>query len=652
MVFNVQCILTFKFWDKIMEKHIARLNSIPMLWVSGISLFISFIMEYLFPMMEISFTLFINPAWISLLISGTPLAYAAMTNLLQKRIKSSLLITIAMCAAVYIDDVFAAGEIAFIMAIGEWLEDRTVEKAKKGIEILLNLVPNTGRKISIKEGKELELITKAEDIQIGDILRILPGESFPADGTIIVGNTSIDQSIMTGESLPVDKKIGDEVYTGTINCFGSVDIKVTKSFANSSLQKMIKLVEDAEKSQGPTQRIVDKWAGYFVPIALAIAVVTYFVVGFVFNNIDDAIIRAVTVLVVFCPCALTLATPTSIMAAIGQATNNGVLIKSGEALERMGQVETICFDKTGTLTHGKLSVSNIEAYNCDKNKLISLTASVESRSEHPIAKAIMNYTKEHNVYLEEVQDFSMVVGKGVFAKIGDTTIYCGNEKIIKENAKLDMPPRVFELINKLQSEGKAIVIVADQSSILGLIGLNDSIKDSSALAVAKLNSIGIDRLVLLSGDNARSANFIANEVGIYEVQASLLPEDKVNAVQGFMSGNRQVCMVGDGVNDAAALKTASVGIAMGTMGSDIAIDAADIAIMSDDISKIPYIKKLSLATIYSIKFNITLSMVINFGAIILSVMGWLSPAMGALVHNAGSVLVVLNASRLYNKKIN
>lgn len=636
-----------------MKEYIEKLNSIPMLWVSGLFLLASFILEYVLPMIEINLVCPINPAWVSLLISGIPLAYIAISCMVsEKRISSALLITIAMIAAVYIGDVFAAGEIAFIMAIGEYLEDRTVEKAKKGIEKLLNLVPNEGRILqTFPTGEIRETMVAATDIKIEDVIRVLPGESFPADGIILFGNTTVDQSIMTGESLPIDKGMNDEVYTGTINRFGSVDVRVTKSFGDSSLQKMIRLVEDAEDKKAPTQKIVDKWASILVPTACLIAIVTYFVLAYVFHEPDAALVRAVTVLVVFCPCALALATPTSIMAAIGQATKNGVLIKSGEALEKMGTITTVAFDKTGTITHGNLAVSDICTFVGSETELMVRVAAIESHSEHPIGKATVKYIKNAKLPLSEITDFVMSVGKGVKGKIGEEIIFCGNEKLIADEARLAISDEATSIINHLREQGKAVIIVSDTKQLLGVIGLSDEIKETSALAMASLKSAGIAHTMLLTGDNEKSANFIANQVGITNVQASLLPEDKVAVVKDLMEQNIGVCMVGDGVNDAPALKCASVGVAMGTMGSDIAIDAADIAIMGDDISKISYIKKLSNATIFSIQFNIALSMIINCVAIVLSVTGLLTPATGALVHNAGSVLVVLNAARLYDKKI-
>lgn len=634
------------------KKLTERLNSIPALWLSGLFLLISFIMEYIFPMIGIQCSVTINPAWVSLLISGIPLAYEAIKDILDRKITSPILITIAMIAAVYIKDIFAAGEIAFIMAIGEFLEERTVEKAKKGIEKLLDLVPNEGRIIRVSETGEIkEETVKASQIETGETIRVLPGESIPADGEIIVGKTTVDQSVMTGESLPVDKMEGDEVYTGTINRYGAVDIKVTKSFANSSLQKMIKLVEDAEENKAPMQRIVDKWASYLVPLACVIAIITYLILFFVLNQPEAALVRAVTVLVVFCPCALALATPTSIMAAVGQATKNGVLIKTGEALERMGDISTVAFDKTGTLTHGNLIVSDIEVFDYNKEKFIEEVATVESHSEHPLGKAVMNYAKQEGLTLLPIRDFTMEVGKGITAYVDEKKLFCGNEKIIQDNVCPDISEEINTVISNMREQGKAIIIVATEERIIGVIGLSDQIKSTAKKAISSLKESGISKAILLTGDNEKSARFIASRVGITEVYSSLLPEEKVSAIQEFMNKSMGICMVGDGVNDAPALKTASIGIAMGTMGSDIAIDAADIAIMGDDISKIAYIKALSNATIFSIKFNISLSMFINCIAIILSVTGVLTPATGALVHNVGSVLVVLNAARLYDKKI-
>ena len=617
------------------------LNSVPMLIVSSVFLAISLI-EHIGLLSNYEFP--VDPAWVSIIISGFPLAYLAIERVVKQfYISSALLITIAMIACIYIGEIFAAGEVAFIMAIGAWLEDRTVERTKKGIEALLKLVPSKGRRIaSLPDGTVKEEMVEAKDLKVGDIIRVLPGETIAADGKITYGQTSVDQSIMTGESLPVDKVTGDSVFTGTINRFGSVDIKITKAFEDSSLQKMIQLVKEAENNKAPMQRIVDKWATWLVPIACIIAVITFMV--------TDDIVRAVTVLVVFCPCALALATPTSIVAAIGQATKFGVLIKSGEALERMGSINTIAFDKTGTLTHGNLVISDIVAFDTDEDELILLAASTESRSEHPLGKAIVSYARSKESALKEADNFVMSIGKGVAASVNGRRIFCGNEKFVQEEKNITISESVQSTITALREQGKAVIIVSDETAVLGIIALSDTLKEESRHVIAKLAENGIKRTILLTGDNEQTALHIAKQVGITEVRSSLLPEDKVEAVTLLQENGQHICMVGDGVNDAPALKTASVGIAMGTMGSDIAIEAADIALMGDDITKINYIKRLSNATVKTIKFNIAASMLINFAAIVFSVMGWLTPVTGALVHNAGSVLVALNAALLYDRK--
>ena len=615
-------------------------NSFPMIIVSGLFLGIS-LLGHIGILGDFKF--FIDPAWVSIIISGFPLAWVAIERVVKNfYISSALLITIAMIACVSIGEVFAAGEVAFIMAIGGWLEDRTVDRTKKGITQLLKLVPTKGRRIIYQaDGTVNEEFVEPEDLQVGDIIRVLPGESIPADGIIEFGQTSIDQSVMTGESLPVDKIKGDHVYTGTINCFGSIDIKVTKSFSDSSLQKMIALVKEAEENKAPMQRIVDKWSSWFVPIACIIAIITYF--------ITKDITRAVTVLVVFCPCALALATPTSIVAAIGQATKFGVLIKSGEALESMGQINVVAFDKTGTLTHGNLVVSDVVPINTDQNELLKNIGSAEVRSEHPIGKAIVSFVKENKINIAEPKEFSMVIGKGVISSIQDRKILCGNEKLMIEEG-INISEEINDIISSLREQGKAIVITATQDAIIGIIALSDTIKENANHMIEKLSQNGISQTILLTGDNKKSAEYIGKRVGVQEIKSSLLPEDKVSAIVDIQNKGNLICMVGDGVNDAPALKTATVGIAMGTIGSDIAIEAADIAIMGDDISKIGYIKRLSNSTLRTIKFNIIASMVINIVAIILSVMGLLNPVTGALVHNVGSVLVVLNAALLYDRK--
>jgi heavy metal translocating P-type ATPase len=587
-------------------------------------------------------TIPVDPAWVAILICGYPLLYLAIRRIIYNegmyKISSALLISIAMIASIFIGELFAAGQVAFIMAIGAILEDKTVERAKKGINQLISLAPKQGR--VIKDGEE-EMIP-VEQIKKDDVLRVLPGESVPVDGEILLGNTSIDQSIITGESLPIDKTIGENVFCGTINRFGSIEIKATKVGEDSSLQKLVRLVREAENNKAPMQRIVDKWAVWLVPLVLVIAVVTYFATW--------DITRAVTIAIVFCPCALALATPTSIMAAIGQAAKYGVIIKSGEALERMGKVDTVAFDKTGTLTHGKLVVSDVISFDADMSEgdFLSLAASAEAHSEHPLGMAIAAYAKERAITIQTIKDFNMIPGKGISANINGRKILCGNNAYLHENG-IALDDNIPASLEGLRTQGKAAILVSYDGKCKGIIALSDTLRAAAKSMVLELKQTHTDT-VLLTGDNRQTADYFAERVGIKSIYAELLPAQKVERIRELQNAGRNVCMIGDGVNDAPALKTANVGVAMGSMGSDIAIEAADIALMGDDIAKIPYLKRLSNATIKLIVINISISIVFNIAAVILSILALLNPITGALAHNIGSVLVVLNATLLYDRK--
>lgn len=621
------------------------LAGLPMTIVAGVFLLLDLVPHLMEELggspAPLSFLPF-DPAWVTVVISGIPLLYLAIWRVIHNpgisKISSALLICIAMSAAIAIGDLFAAGEVVFIMAIGALLEEATTNRAKKGLKNLISLAPAKGRRLT---GGKSEMIP-AEEIRQGDILRILPGETVPADGTIISGETSVDQSIMTGESLPVDKGMGEEVFCGTINLFGSIDISATKVGKNSSLQKLIRMVQDAENKQAPMQRIADKAASWLVPVALLIAVLAYVSTG--------NIVTAVTVLVVFCPCALVLATPTAIMAAIGQATKHGVIIKSGEALEKMGKTDIIAFDKTVTLTCGRLDVSDVISFDgaFSETELLSLAASAEAKSEHPLGKAIVAYAKAKEVPLTETASFRMTTGKGIFAEADNRRLLCGNEKFLTENG-ISIDNRIQSALARLRAQGKASVLVAESKKCIGVIALSDVLRPEAKDMVSRLSDMHT-RTVLLTGDHQKTAEYFARQVSISEVRAELLPEEKVQSIEDLQAEGHKVCMIGDGVNDAPALKTADVSVAMGSMGSDIAVDAADVALMSDDISKIPYLKRLSNATVRTIKASITLSMCINFAAIVLSLMEVLTPTTGALVHNAGSCFVVLIAALLYDRR--
>ena len=590
-----------------------------------------------------------KPVWISIFISAFPFFVGAVKNLLKFKIKNSLLISIAVIASVFVGEYFAAGEIAILMAIGELLEDYTVDRAKKGLNDLISSAPKKAKKlIKTNDSYTVEEVP-IEEIENGDLIRVMPGEIISVDGIIKEGFSSIDQSILTGESLPVDKTVGDEVFCGSMNCFGSIDI-IAKDVENSSLQKFIDLVERAEKEQTPMQTVIDRLAVKLVPTALLIAIATFVIMVLSKFDLYTSINRAVTVLVVFCPCALFLSTPTAVMASIGQASKHGVIIKTFNALEKLAKVNKIAFDKTGTLTYGKLNVNDIENFSeFSDEKIMSLISSLESKSEHPIAKSVTEYLDKKNIKKEVVENFKMKIARGVEGEILGNKYFCGNEKYFREN-NINIKDNVKEKIEKYSSEAKNIILFGDEKEVLSIVTLSDTLRENAKEMVEKLKSFEIEPL-LLTGDNLSTAKYFSEKVGITNVKAELSPEEKFENIKSLKENN-VVCMIGDGINDAPALKLSDVSVAMGKTGSDISIESANIVLMGHDVSKIVYLKKLATATVKTIKFNIVASLLINFVAVILSILGVLNPLVGAIVHNLGSILVILNASLLYDRKFN
>lgn len=600
-----------------------------------------------------------TPAWIAVAICGSPLLREAVdTFVLHGRIKPALLISCAMVSCLAIGQVFAAGEVAFLMALGEALEKTTLKRARRGVSKLVSLVPKTARYVvtcpKCRAKGEFFRDVSLSSLEIGDGVRILPGETIPVDGKVVEGETTVDESTMTGESLPADKKPGDPVYSGTVNRFGAITVETVKKDEDSSLQKLVRLVKEASRKKAPVQRIADKWAAILVPAALAVAAAVFFAAWAWTGSFQTGLVRGVTIMVVFCPCSLALATPTAIMAAIGQASKYGVIVKSGEALENMGRVDTVCFDKTGTITEGRLSASCAVAYRGSARdpapeaatRVMALAASVESSSEHPLAKAIAAAGQGAGV--EPCEGFSMKPGRGVRGVCGGVEVACGTAGWLAENG-VAVPEEARKDADLERAEGKAAVFVSAGGVFAGYIALSDSPREAARETVAALGREGVETC-LLTGDHEATARHVASMTGIAAVEAELLPGEKAGAVERMEKSGRRVCMVGDGVNDAVALKTASVGVAMGGAGSDIAVEAADIALVGDDISKIVYLKRLSKACTRLIGFNISLSMAINAVAIVLSALGVLTPVTGAIVHNCGSVFVVLNAALLYDRK--
>ena len=576
--------------------------------------------------------LLIDPAWVAVILCGIPIIIKAVIGLVTRfDIKADVLVSIALVASLYIGEIFAAGEVAAIMVIGEILEDYTSERANREINKLMDMKPKTAR---IMIGDE-ETIISASDVKVGDIVRVLPGESIPVDGIITKGTTSIDQSAMTGESIPVDKTIGDDVLSGTINQFGTFEMKATRDEEDSSLERMIKLVQEAEADKAPIVRSADRWATWIVAICLSCALITYIV--------TNEIIRAVTVLVVFCPCAFILATPTAVIAAIANATKHGCLIRSGTAMEQISTVDKITFDKTGTITYGIPSVKSVKSTSeYGEDEIYRICAIAEKGSEHPLGKAIV---RSYGRIAGDPSDFAMIPGKGISCTVEGKKVLAGNLAMMSENGIIGSEDDVSEY----RHDGDITVFVSIDGKLSGVIFLEDVIREDSSTMVSDLRELNVEP-ILVTGDNKAVAERMAKEAGIGDVRAECLPADKLEIIGTLQSKGFKVCMVGDGVNDAPALKKADIGIAMGGVGSDIAIEASDIALINDDIRQLPHIICLSKKMMRKINTNLAISMILNFTAVFLAAIAVLNPVTGALVHNIGSVFVVVNSALLLKWK--
>lgn len=579
--------------------------------ISAISLIASFILsiDYL--------------SWIAVILCGIPIFRECAEGLITEfDIKADLLVSIAIVASIIIGELFAAGEIATIMAIGGFLEEYTVSKTQGRIKELANMTPQVA--VRIRNGKEERIL--ASEVQIGDILKVLPGESIPTDGRIINGETSIDQSTLTGESIPVDKKANDDVYSGTINLYGSFTMETTKISDDSSLQKLIKLVESSSPENANVVRQADKWATFVVAIAFTAAILTYL---YTFE-----IARSVTILVVFCPCALVLATPTAIMAAIGNLTKYGILVKDGASIEELARTDELVFDKTGTLTYGTPEVVDIISNN--PKKMMRMLASLESKSEHPIAKAIVKYYDNAEELLD-IEDFTMHIGKGVTGIINGSKVIAGNINLM-ESENIDL--------KDYKSESSDITIfVAENGRLIGNVLLADTLRENSKETIRNLKKLRI-KTTLLTGDNEKTARHIAKEVKVRNVKFNCLPEDKTNYIRGEQMLGHNIAMIGDGVNDAPSLKKANVGIAMGKIGSEISVEAANITLINDNVGDIPHLMGIARKTVRTINISIAFALTLNVVAMALAILGILNPIEGALIHNIGSVAVITYSSTL------
>lgn len=582
-----------------------------------------------------------DPAWVAIVLCGLPIVLGAIVGVVKDHdIAADVLVALALIGSLILKEFFAAGEVAFIMQIGSILEDFTSDRAKKGISKLIKLSP---KKANLFVEGQIKII-EADQVKLGDILQVRAGESIPVDGKIIEGSTSIDQSAMTGESIPVEKNPGDLVMSGTINQNGSILIEAIKIAGDSSLQRMIMLAEAADAQKAKIVRKANVWAAWLVVISLTTAIVAGTIIGNTHNDFWLGFTRAVTVLVVFCPCAFVLATPTAISAGIGNASKHGLLIQSGEALERIASSNIAVFDKTGTLTKGKPAVVKVQTLSdISEDELVKIAASGEALSNHPLAKAIMDYNKSG---LYEIKNHKTLAGSGIEFEIGGKKYMVGKvQRDFKDAGKTSDAPSTndasFSNISP-DLEAASLVGLYCESKLLGIIFIQDAIKENARKMVEKLKALNI-RTVMLTGDNENSARYVAAQIGLDDFKAGCSPEDKMNYIKNQEAQGNKVAMFGDGVNDSLALRSAFAGIAMGGIGSDVAIESADAVIVHDNLDAVSYLFKISRKTQGRITFNLCLSMVINFAAVALAISGILNAVWGALFHNCGSVLVVISA---------
>ena len=582
-----------------------------------------------------------DPAWIAIVLCGLPIVLGAIFGVVKDHdITADVLVALALIGSLILKEFFAAGEVAFIMQVGSILEDFTSDRAKKGISKLIKLSP---KKANLFVEGQIKII-EADQVKLGDILQVRAGESIPVDGKIIEGSTSIDQSAMTGESIPVEKNPGDLVMSGTINQNGSILIEAVKTAGDSSLQRMIMLAEAADAQKAKIVRKANVWAAWLVVISLTTAIVAGTIIGNTHNDFWLGFTRAVTVLVVFCPCAFVLATPTAISAGIGNASKHGLLIQSGEALERIASSNIAVFDKTGTLTKGKPAVVKVQTLSdISEQELVKIAASGEALSNHPLAKAIMDYNKSG---LYEIKNHKTLAGSGIEFEIGGKKYMVGKvQRDFRDAGKTSDAPSIndasFSNISP-DLEAASHVGLYSESKLLGIIFIQDAIKENARKMVAQLKALNI-RTIMLTGDNENSARYVAEQTGLDDFKAGCSPEDKMNYIKNQEAQENKVAMFGDGVNDSLALRSAFAGIAMGGIGSDVAIESADAVIVHDNLDAVPYLFKISRKTQGRITFNLCLSMVINFAAVALAISGILNAVWGAIFHNCGSVLVVISA---------
>jgi Cd2+/Zn2+-exporting ATPase len=617
------------------EKEKGIVNPIYIIGTSAILLAIGLYLNFFTDQKLLPELLFLAVA----VISGFDIVPHGIRSLLKGKFSISFLITIAAIGAFLIGEGAEGASVIFLFFIAEYLEDYAGERARRSIGALIKLTPETA---VVKRGSEsFELHAHAVDID--EIVVVKPGDKIPLDGIVVNGTSSLNQAAITGESIPVTKKEGDLVFAGTINKEGYLEFKVTKRSDETVLSKIIELVKESEQKKSKTEAFIERFSNYYTPAVIGIALIVATVPALVFGlNFDTWLYRALVLLVVSCPCALAISTPVSMVSGITAGTNNGVLIKGGEYVEEMQNIRTMVFDKTGTLTEGKLEITDIITLNkYSKKEILQIAGSLESKSKHPLAEAVVHYIEKLNMDFKEVHDFESITGKGVKGLIGKEMFYIGDKSLFKD--KSGFPD---DIIQKLQNEGKSVVIIGNDHHIIGLIGLMDKIRELSRITIQGLKGSNI-KTVMLTGDNEGTAKAVSSKIGIDKYYAGLLPEDKVKIIDELLEKGEHVAMVGDGVNDAPALARSNVGIAMGTAGSDVAIETADVALMHDDISKVNYLINLSKKTMTVVRQNVSLSILVKGSFAVGAVIGFISLWMAVAFGDMGLTLaVILNALRI------
>jgi Cd2+/Zn2+-exporting ATPase len=608
-------------------------RSFIFLGLSGITLASSWILEWIGLG---SFTLPTSLAIASLILGSYPIVKSAVKTLLIPDLNVDTLVSIAAISAAAVGAYREAATVIFIMLLGEFLEGVTVGKTRKAIASLIQLSPKTAW--VRRENQEVQV--PIEDVKPKEVVIVRPGERIPVDGKIISGCGSINQSTLTGESNPVEKEVGDKVYCGTFNESGSCEIETTQVAEDTKLAQIKRLILEAQAEKSPTQRMMDRFSRYFIPAIILVALVTFLVTG--------EIIRGITILIVACPCALVLGTPTAVVAAIGNAARQGILIKGGAYLEQMGRLKTLLMDKTGTLTHGRPKVVEINTLDgMDEKEVLYWAAIAEKRSEHPLARAITEKAEELGLNIPHPQSFENIRGKGVKVQWNSRMIIVGSSEMMKSEG-VQIPESTKGLFESKQSEGMTSLLITLDRRLLGIISIADTLREGAKEAIDKIRKQGVSEIWMLTGDSVLVADRIGRELGI-RYEAKLLPEEKVLRVKEWKKQGQVVAMVGDGVNDAPALAAADIGIAMGAVGTDVAIETADIALMADDLEKIPTVVRLSRKALRVIKENLIFALVFNTVLVILSAQGWVTMILGAVMHQASSLLVILSSMRLLRR---